>query len=245
MRKRICKNCGAAFEVPTGKTAYLCEECAKKSKENTIIRERVCKICGASFMGYPRSFFCPDCNEKRKKQQKKIYNQRKPTRPLGSADICKACGKQYIVNSGRQKYCPDCAAEQVNKNIRARKREYMKQNEEKARNLKKDTRGKRYVCAICGKEFEKHTSEVTCSAECQKEYARRKQNEADIRRGKRKIPADQRYNSGLPKSGVVGVTYHRKSGKWQAKYKGKYLGLYDTVEQAKEAIQEEKKHLTQ
>ena len=245
MRKRICKNCGAVFEVPTGKTAYLCEECAKKSKENTIIRERVCKICGASFMGYPRSFFCADCNEKRKKEQKKIYNQRKPARPLGSADICKACGKQYIVNSGRQKYCPDCAAEQVNKNIRAHKWVYSAQNRGKERDLKKDTRGKRYICVICGKEFEKHTNNVTCSPECQKEYSRRKQNEADIKRGKRKIPADQRYNSGSPKSGVVGVTWKKDNKKWQATYKKKYIGLYDTVEQAAKAIQEERERLSQ
>lgn len=245
MRKRICKNCGKAFEVPTGKTAYLCEECAKKLKSSGVLRGRTCKMCGASFMGYPRSFFCPDCNEKRKKQQKKIYNQRKPSRPLGSADTCEACGKSYIVNSGRQRYCPECAKEQVNQNIRAHKRVYSAQNRGKERDLKKDTRGKRYICVICGKEFEKHTNNVTCSPECQKEYARRKQNEADIKRGKRKIPADQRYNSGLPKSGIVGVTYHRQSRKWQAFYRRKYLGLYDTVEQAAKAIQEEKEHLTQ
>lgn len=240
MRKRICKNCGAVFEVPTGKTAYLCEECAKKSKENTIIRERVCKICGASFMGYPRSFFCPDCNEKRKKQQKKIYNQRKPARPLGSVDTCANCGKQYIVNSGRQKYCPECAENKVKDNIRAHKREYMAENSEKSKELKLETRGKRYICPICGKEFEKHTSAVICSDECEKELRRRRQNRADIKRGKRKIPADQRYNSGLPKSGVVGVTWKRENQKWQATYRRKYIGLYDTVEQAIEAIEKYK-----
>lgn len=106
MRTRICKNCGKAFEVPTGKESYLCEECSRKSKSNSVLRERTCKICGASFVGYPRSF--------------------------------------------------------------------------------------------------------------------------------------QRYNSGLPKSGVVGVTYHRQSGKWQAKYKQKYIGLYDTAEQAAEAVDEYK-----
>lgn len=31
------------------------------------------------------------------------------------------------------------------------------------------------------------------------------------------------------------------SGKWQAKYKKKYIGLYDTAEQAAEAIKEYKK----
>lgn len=240
MCQRICKNCGKAFEVPTRKESYLCEECAKKSKSNSVIRERTCKICGASFMGYPRSFFCLECSAERKKQQKKIYNRRQPARPLGSTDICESCGKQYIVNSGRQKYCPECAKEQVEKNIRAHKREYMADNSEKSRELKKDTRGKRYICQICGKEYEKHTSASTCSPECEKELRRRRQNRADIKRGKRKIPADQRYNSGLPKSGVIGVTYHRQSGKWQATYRGKYIGLYDNVDQAAKAIEKYK-----
>ena len=241
MRKRICKKCGKTFEVPTGKEAYLCEECARKSKSNSVLRERTCKMCGTLFMGYPRSFFCPSCSAKRKKQQKKAYNRRNPARPLGSTDICESCGKPYIVNSSRQRYCPECAKEQVGKNIREHKREYMAENKEKSQSLKDETRGKRYVCVICGKEFEKHTTEVTCSPQCRKEYIRRKQNTADIRRGKRKLPADQRYNSGLPKSGVVGVTYHRQSGKWQAKYKQKYIGLYDTIEQALKAIKEYKK----
>lgn len=113
----------------------------------------------------------------------------------------------------------------------------MAENKEKTQNLKNDTRGKRYVCVICGKEFEKHTTQVTCSPECQKEYNRRKQNNADIRRGKRKLLADQRYDSGLPKSGIVGITWNRKSQKWQATYKRKYIGLYETVEQAESAIQ--------
>lgn len=237
MRVRKCKNCGKVFDVPTGKESYLCEECARKSKSKSVLRERTCKICGASFMGYPRSFFCPECSAERKKQQKKIYNQRKPSRPLGSVDTCESCGKQYIVNSGRQRYCPECAKDQVNKNVREHKREYMAKNADKFSKLKVDTRGKRYICPICGKEFEKHTPAATCSDECEKELRRRRQNRADIKRGKRKIPADQRYNSGLPKSGVIGVTYHRQSGKWQAKYRQKYIGLYDTVEQAAEAVE--------
>lgn len=240
MRTRICKNCGKVFEVPTGKEAYLCEKCAKKSKSNSVLRERTCKICGAPFMGYPRSFFCPECSAKRKKQQKKIYNQRKPSRPLGSVDTCEACGKPYIVNSGRQRYCTECAEMKVKENIRAHKREYMAENSEKSKELKAETRGKRYICPICGKEFEKHTSAAACSLDCEKELRRRRQNRADIKRGKRKIPADQRYNSGLPQSGVVGVTYRRQSGKWQAKYKRKYIGLYDTAEQAARAIEEYK-----
>lgn len=240
MRTRICKNCGKAFDVPTGKESYLCEECSRKSKINSVLRERTCKICGASFMGYPRSFFCPACSAERKRRQKKKYNRRNPARPIGSVDICEACGNPYIVNSGRQRYCPECAEKRVRENIREHKREYMAKYADKSRELKLDTRGKRYICPICGKEYEKHTSASTCSPECEKELRRRRQNRADIKRGKRKIPADQRYNSGLPKSGVIGVTYHRQSGKWQATYRGKYIGLYDNVDQAAKAIEKYK-----
>lgn len=237
MRIRACKNCGQLFEVPTGKEAYLCEECARKSKYNSVLRERTCKICGSSFTGYPRSFFCPECSAERKKHQKKIYKQRKPSRPLGCVDVCENCGKEYIVKSGLQKYCSDCAKNKVAENIRAHKREYMAENKERSQALKNATRGKRYICVICGKEYEKHTTEVTCSPECYKEYIRRKQNSADIRRGKRKLPADQRYDSELPKSGIVGVTWKQKNQKWQATYRRKYIGLYDTVDQAAEAIE--------
>lgn len=240
MRKRICKNCGEIFDVPTGKESYLCEKCARNSKISSVLRERKCKICGASFMGYPRSFFCPECSAERKRQQKKTYNRRNPARPLGSIDICEACGKEYIVKSGLQKYCPDCAKEQVDKKIRQHKREYMAENKEKVQALKNETRGKRYICPICGKEFEKHTSAAACSDECEKELRRRRQNRVEIKHGKRKLPAAQRYDSGLPKSGVVGVAFHEKSGKWQATYRRKYIGLYDNVEQAAEAIEKYK-----
>lgn len=226
--------------MPTRSEAYLCPECATETKRKSVILERICKNCGATFLGYPRSFFCPSCSVERKKQQKKIYKQRKPTRPLGSMDVCEVCGKQYIVNSGRQRYCPECAKEQVNKNIRAHKREYMAENIEKSEELKAETRGKRYICPICGKEFEKHTSAATCSPECERELRRRRQNRSDIKRGKRKISEDQRYSSGLPKSGVAGVTWNRKRGKWQANYKRKYIGLYETVDQAVEAIENHK-----
>lgn len=186
MRVRNCKNCGKTFEVPTGKNAYLCPECAAQSKRKSVYRERVCKDCGAVFMGYPRSFYCPECAARRKKEQRKARRNR-PSRPLGSIDYCEHCGKAYTVNSGLQRYCPDCAKEIVAANIRAHKREYMAEEySEKRKELKADTLGKRYVCPVCGKEFEKHTTSVTCSPECEKELRRRRQARADLKRGKRK-----------------------------------------------------------
>ena len=236
MRQRKCKNCGKIFNVPGGREQYLCPECSAEAKKNSVIRERICKNCGVAFLGYPRSFYCPACAIERRKQKRRERGNR-PYRPLGSVDICANCGKEYVVKSGLQRYCPECAEKVVAEKIKAHKREYMADNKEKSQARKSETRGKRYVCVICGKEYEKHTTEVTCSPECHKEYTRRKQNIADIRRGKRKLPSDQRYNSGLPQSGVVGVTYRRQSGKWQASVKGKYVGVYETVERAKEAIE--------
>lgn len=241
MRARVCRDCGRKFEVETGRDLYLCPDCAKRARSESVIRERTCKSCGKPFVGYPRSFFCPACSAERKRQQKKMYSQRKPSRPLGSVDTCENCGKQYIVNSGRQRYCSECAEKKVQENIRTHKREYMAENKEKIQKIKSESRGKRYVCAICGKEFEKHTPAVTCSLECEKELKRRRQNRADIKRGKRKIPEDWRYDSGLPKSGIIGVTYHKQSGKWQATKKGKYVGLYDTAEQAADALMDDNK----
>ena len=229
--------------APTGSSGkYMCDECALQSKRASVYKERVCKICGTAFMGYPRSMFCEPCREERKKAQKRIYNQRKPNRPLGSIDICENCGKEYVVKSGLQKYCPECSKEQVSKTIRAHKRKYMEENKEKAQALKNEIKGKRYVCVICGKEFEKHTTEVTCSKECKKEHERIRKNKADIKAGKRKLPAEERYKSKAPQSGVIGVAYH--NGKWQATYKGKYIGIYSTIELASEAIEQYKSKIT-
>lgn len=225
--------------APTGSSEkYMCDECALQSKRDSVYRERVCKICGTTFMGYPRSMFCDQCKEQRKKAQKRIYNQRKPNRPLGSMDICENCGKEYVVKGGLQRYCPDCSDSVVKNNIKERKNKYYQENKEQLNQHKEEMRSNGYVCVICGKIFDKDVNSVTCSSECQKEHERIQQNKADIRAGKRKLPANERYISKVPQSGIVGVTYH--NGKWQAVYKGKYLGVYPTIELASEAIEQYK-----
>lgn len=235
MRKKICKNCGKEFLTETGKHfAYMCPECRLQIKRDSVYRERICVICGEHFLGYPASRFCPDCKAERKKEQKRRYNTSKPSRHIGSVDTCQECGKEYIVNSGLQKYCPECSGKMASEKERARKRKYAEENKDIFRVRKKDTNGKRYVCAICGKEFQKTTARVTCSEECEKELLRIRHNKADIKRGKRKRPAEERYESNLPKSGVPGITW-RKNGKWQVTCKGKYIGVYGNLEDAKKA----------
>lgn len=75
------------------------------------IYDRICRTCGKSFKGGPRAWYCPDCREERQKEREAKYRRGEPKRHLGSIDKCLICGKEYTVESGLQKYCPDCQPE--------------------------------------------------------------------------------------------------------------------------------------
>ena len=243
MRTKICSKCGKEFNIERKSSdKHLCPECSSKAKKESVYKERVCTLCGTTFWGFPNSKYCPNCSQEVRKAKDKEYRNTPTRRPLGSIDHCLNCGNEYIVKSGMQKYCPDCSEQMKAEKERARKREYMKQNQKKYNELKMEHRGKRYVCKICGKVFEKHSSTVTCSPECQKELLRITRNKVDLKRGKRKIAPEQRRASNLPKSGIPGVTW-RKNGKWQATYKKHYIGVFDNIEEAKNAIDQYKNTL--
>lgn len=72
---------------------------------------RVCKTCGVMFLGGSSAQYCPECKIERKKEQKRKYNSQGYQRSIGSIDRCENCGNEYIVNSGKQKYCHDCRDE--------------------------------------------------------------------------------------------------------------------------------------
>lgn len=74
-----------------------------------IYDNRICIRCKRRFSGGPRAWYCPDCREERRRERDRKYTHRPSKRPLGSVDICANCGKKYVVNSGLQKYCPDCS----------------------------------------------------------------------------------------------------------------------------------------
>lgn len=94
------------------------------------IRPRTCHQCTAVFDGGPRAWYCPECRVKRYKARKAAYRQNGPARPIGSTDICNVCGKTYIVNSGMQQYCKDCAAEALRDIDRKQGLEWYKNNSE-------------------------------------------------------------------------------------------------------------------
>ena len=234
MRVRYCKRCGTQFQSDKPDTC-LCPFCRKKAKQDSVIRDRVCQQCGKAFPGGPRAWYCPDCREIRRKESAARRSKEGTIRPLGSIDTCEICGGEYVVNSARQRYCKNCAAEAVRQNVNPRKAEYAKENMERLKEQQKELRKDRNVCVICGAVFHASTATVTCSDKCAAELRKLRQREVDYRAGRRKRPpTDYPIEPTNPQSGVVGVTWCR--GKWQAKFKRKYIGLFPTAEEAAEAI---------
>lgn len=237
MRARKCKMCGTIFEG-TG-AQRLCPDCRKLAKQATVMRPRTCVTCGTVFEGGPRARYCPACRAERQKEQNHRYKHNGSARPLGSTDICLTCGKPYIVTSGLQRYCPDCAPESVRQNVlprkQARARAHLAENISRKKELAVDSA----VCAYCGKTFTPSSPSVTCSPECAREYARISQAFAQFRCGlSHSMPSYVRYTSGLPQSDMVGVTYHRTLKKWQVTHHRKYIGVFPTQQEAEEKKRE-------
>lgn len=229
MIRRKCKVCGNEFQ---GKGEQrLCPDCRKKSKQASVVRPRQCIVCGCIFDGGPSAKYCPPCRADRKRKTDAESLRRKAagkTRKIGSTDICEVCGKEYVVCGGLQKYCPECSSEAVHQKVLSRKRvkaaEHIVANTARKKEMRMDSA----ICAYCGQSYTPTSASTTCSAECAREYKRIVMGTADYKRGRRKTPpSHDRYNSGLPQSDIPGVTYHRRSDKWQVTHKGKYIGLFD------------------
>lgn len=183
MRKKKCAKCGKIFETARY-TQTQCDECLQTGKSN-VIKQRVCKICGVTFDGYPRSYYCPECRIAQEKACAARYRKRGAARPLGSIDHCAICGKEYVVSSGLQKYCPDCAADAIRKKDNAASRAWNKENGYYAKRTERPRSGFK-VCVVCGKEFASKTAFVTCSPECAKIRQKENMRRRDAKRAERK-----------------------------------------------------------
>ena len=131
---------------------------------------RECIQCGAAFKGGPRAWYCPVCREERQRAQQREAKRRKKegkVRSIGSTDICQRCGKPYTVDSGLQKYCPDCREEAMKELDRTQSLEYYHENKEQInprRNIKRAALPRR--CPVCGNDFKPRGPQKYCSAEC-------------------------------------------------------------------------------
>lgn len=171
-----CKRCGLIFDG--SKEAAYCADCRHSIKSASVVRPRTCRTCGITFDGGPRAWYCPDCRRARQLKAGIEGHQRArlgATRKLGSIDLCANCGKEYTVNSARQKYCPDCADYCVKNTVNAHKREYMQINAVvNCRNKTERCRDRR-VCVVCGQLLlasDKRSADY-CSEQCRKIRNRR------------------------------------------------------------------------
>lgn len=169
-----CRDCGKLFYGGTDK--QYCEKCTEARKKS-VMREKACQDCGRSFMGGPRAKRCPECRVVAQREASRRHSRTGTKRPLGSIDVCIKCGKKYVVNSARQKYCKDCANEAVLEAQRAYKTQYNRESgfyEDRGKKRKDFTK----ICVCCGKPFKSSVSTNLCSEACRekrkKEWWQRK-----------------------------------------------------------------------
>lgn len=140
-----------------------------------VVKDRTCRQCGAIFRGGPRAWYCPSCRQERRLESSRRFRANGPARPLGSTDFCVVCGNPYIVNSARQKYCPDCAPDAIRAVDNAQSIAWNAENvtpEYRLAHRAKTVQPR--ACVICGKVFLPRDSSITCSKDCSKELDRRK-----------------------------------------------------------------------
>lgn len=172
---RVCRKCRIEYDGAPGST--LCPSCVREGRK-TSIRDRTCRACGATFPGGPRAWYCPRCRRERKRIQKNQANARArsgTTRKLGSEDCCIVCGDLYIVKSGNQHYCPNCAVEAVRVIDRQQSKDWNAANTTpEGRRELRQAQTAELLCIVCGKPYAPNSKSLSCSPECAAEYHHRK-----------------------------------------------------------------------
>lgn len=149
-------------------------------KGTSTLRMRVCRQCGTEFTGGPRAWYCPACRRERKLEHDRLAKQRERSgrsRRLGSTSQCKICGKDYIVNSANQRYCPDCAPERYKEVDREQSRgwlqraidaygeEYLAGHLKRKREAYRRENENKRICPMCG-ETVPFGEKKFCSGQC-------------------------------------------------------------------------------
>lgn len=173
--------CGKPF-YGSGDYCY-CPECARQRKLDTVVKIRTCQDCSIEFYGGPRARRCPNCAYKAQQETNKHYKKIGPKRPIKSIDKCEVCGAEYIVTSGRQKYCSDaCQHKGVLEWQREHKKGYSKQS---GQDIKKQERREavKKICVYCLRTFASDKPTNLCSDYCRSEQKKLNQCIADMKRG--------------------------------------------------------------
>lgn len=124
---RVCATCGRP--LPYGNSRYCSIACYRLAVP-TLRRRTTCANCGVAFYGHIRSTLCPACQAEHERllaRANRYRTRHELTRKIGSIDHCAACGAEYTVSNGAQRYCPACAPGAILDRIRARNRIAQKQ----------------------------------------------------------------------------------------------------------------------
>lgn len=155
----------------------------------------LCEACGHPFEGGPRARFCPVCRAERQRDQNAAYRRRKrkgDVRELGTTDTCTACGREYEVEGGNQRYCPSCAPAAVAAVDRRQGMEYYTSRKDEinpARNVaRRKARSGPHRCERCTKIFYGLYGDGCCSEPCREEKRRLRQARYDAARKGLPIP---------------------------------------------------------
>lgn len=147
-----------------------------------MIQDRVCRECGHSFKGGPRAYYCPACRVERKKEAKRQYEARArlgTQRKLGSKDKCERCGIDYTVESGLQRFCPECQPIHNAEYDRMTALDFYHDNKERINPPRKLKRRKNSnICVMCGNVFEPINGSTTCSPKCKRLLANKRNRDA-------------------------------------------------------------------
>lgn len=193
---RICKNCGKEF-VSSKVRRYCSDKCKmagimkEKAAEKSKLNGLYCKVCGKPLTGRQRTVCSTVCASKRSKAAlKQAKQQNEP-----QTQICKNCGKEFVVMPGRR-YCSDeCKEAARAQRLDARKNPLNglfckicgkpltgKQSmfcspECERKRGRADKKHIPRICENCGKAFEGSRVQRFCSKECK--YAAIKQKKAE------------------------------------------------------------------